>query len=304
MPRESLSRLWSAPILSLYLININYQSMISRYCASLKDKREVHQCSLNWDSVEKKPSTWPLVDIWWIEGWWDFECLLVLRENWVVIDRILIKHWCTSMFSLVPTSHIAPTSDLLWFPFTRSLIVIGRISGAPKMMAHEQNGSERASRGVAFPLLQTIIRTAPVGREGSRGEGEGRLFPHWAPRRLWSEVAAAMELGRSPNEMTHWFWNTLKSSLYSHTPQKWAIIRIQVRVSVLELQPRVCRPKHWFTWNCYFALLYPLAFTSSRGYWLPWHQIKVQKMRTRYICSWFTEDWRSLKHCQNIRHRV
>ena len=71
----------------------------------------------------------------------------------------------------------------MWFPFTRSLIVIGRISGAPKMMAHEQNGSERASRGVAFPLLQTIIRTAPVGREGSRGEGEGRpVVPSLSPK--------------------------------------------------------------------------------------------------------------------------
>ena len=101
-------RLWSAPMLSLFLINVNIQSMISRCSASLKHQRELHRCSLNWDSIEKRPRTWPIVDIWLIECWWGLEYLLVLRENWVVIDWTLMKHWYTSIFSLVPTSHVAP----------------------------------------------------------------------------------------------------------------------------------------------------------------------------------------------------
>ena len=105
----SISILWIAPMLSLFLINVNIQSMISRCSTSLKHQRELHRCSLNWDSIEKIPRTWPIVDIWLIECWWDIEYLLVLRWHRADMERSLMKHWYSSMFSLVPTRHLAPT---------------------------------------------------------------------------------------------------------------------------------------------------------------------------------------------------
>ena len=88
--------------------------MTACYQTNLSCKNELHQYSLNWDFEEREPSPWLIVDFWSIEDWWGLENSLMLREDWEVIDRSLVEHWFYSMFSLAPTSTIAPKLTARW----------------------------------------------------------------------------------------------------------------------------------------------------------------------------------------------
>ena len=99
---QSSPRLWSGPKFSQCFTNINILSI-----KILK--------------IEKK-SHWLIVDIWLIEDWGRIECLLMLRGNWAVIERPLIKHWFYSMFSVVLTSTIAPNLGVFHDRFSTTRI--------------------------------------------------------------------------------------------------------------------------------------------------------------------------------------
>ena len=95
--------------------------MFSQTPAGQPQGSRVHQCSLNiwslsitfqhlfhWNFVEKQPTTWLKKESSLTRYWKCIEQKLMLRGNWAGIERPLIKCWVYSMFSLAPTSTIAP----------------------------------------------------------------------------------------------------------------------------------------------------------------------------------------------------
>ena len=101
--------------------------MFSQTPAGQPQGSRVHQCSLNiwslsitfqhlfhWNFVEKQPTTWLKKESSLTRYWKCIEEKLMLRGNWAVIERPLMKYWVYSMFSLVLTSTIAPYFQLRW----------------------------------------------------------------------------------------------------------------------------------------------------------------------------------------------
>ena len=115
---------WSTPTSSQFVININVWSIIYQYPCWLKLHHNLLKFSsmsqqynfvvegrrslIYWYVIEKKLSNWVKIDIWLKKNWSSIEKKLILRNTWAAIERSLIKHWFYSMFSLCPTSKLAP----------------------------------------------------------------------------------------------------------------------------------------------------------------------------------------------------